>query len=1737
MANVAQLTTAEYTARFNDQMSSGAQAAAEAMEKLARASENADASTRKSSSSFAAMEARLDSGVRLARAKAQADAQLARDTEGLNAAVARGLTTQEAANRLLQSATQQRDLYIAKVQRQIQAEEARNAVLLGGAVATDRVSAANDNATRSSGRFGQAMGQAGFQVQDFATQVSMGQNALVAFSTQFAQFAGIFGTAGAIAGAAVTLGVIAYQLLGAGDATKALNDALKGSEEGYSRANTAAEAWQRGLRTEAEEILRLTQYYASLDSARRSYEVRSLEASRRTLESQAVTVTDDARAPVRGLEGRVANVLEFRRVNPRAAAEPLSEQVTETVRLLEVYRELSRTDPARAILNLAEGAERLRQQGGPLTEDLRRLVTTLDEAVPNADRLSRQLGLNAAQLAAARGEAPGTADGITAVGAAANTATGRASNLATEIGRTAAALAALRRQATADPLAAMQQEFAQIEAQLRALRTGGVAALEATRTAQDDNNRAVEASNRIYEDQLRLLREQGVAQADAERQAGEAARAALDLMNRRNAAARQLSAEEKAAEDARRAAAQAATEQGRRAEQQRRDEAAAAREAERERRQMEREAERDAQRERERQVQQQRQAYDEIANAGRRAFEQVGDTIVEAFVKGEQSSIRFGNVARAVAASLLQTFLRLAIVNPATNAIFGTSAPTLGMAMAGQGGMSGLAGLGGLGAGVSGFLSTPMWGPAANVANPASLAATNPAALWAALPATPTGATAAPTWGQALGGMAGGFAIGSSLGMLTARGSPARQTNGMIGSAAGTAAGAMIGSIVPGVGTVVGALIGGALGGAGGGLFGPGRATPFANVSVVADDGRLSVTGAGGKNTDVEGMIRDVRRQIEAMNDQLDQRGWQLAGGSNIGSGVTGLTQFDSIGDSTQLRLRTGDKRVDSVLSQLGDASLDRQLSLAQRAQAFADQLDGLTNAIKDQTDPLGGILRQFDEMRETADRIGFGWDQIAEAQAAAVQEFERTRARANEDTWLDLSARAAGTNRAAQLTAQQQALAITQQREREDLARELAAIGVPAEFIAHRMQELEAALKVEADAIARAWEDLWRAQREAVEGLSVRASRARAALSGSAVDAERADLQAFDLRAAGEIIDTRRALADLGMAAEAVDAELRKLTQTHDMERRAIIASYEARRRAIAQALDDRLLAATTDTRSAAGALALFERQAAREREQAAREGLTNLVQLETVHAAERAQLMENFARQAADRIYALGNNIRRFLDGLQTNAAYASPQDRFTAAQAQFQRDLSAARGGDEEALGRITGTADALLTAGRDMFASGPQFQALMAMVRTSLEGLPAMRNYDALILEELQKLKDGINVGVEVEVVRTITEALNALPAADRDRLVQSATIIRRIEEQIGRYLALSEIDALVRGGVIRREIEQALGRTLTAEERAAIVAPGTDLRILNQVIGRTLTDAERASLISSETVLRAIEQRMQRTLTTEERAGLVGSATVLRSIEQQIGRALTATEIATIVTGGTVARNITQTIQAPSGAQLITAADITRQIQLSFDFAVQQQFSYLHNLADIRMFLSHIRDMARGAAGGLRVTTWQASGAANDGFAQVTWNSTTRNTIANPSAGLRNFGGLQEGGWVGNGTWNRDSVIAAYAGGGDIMLAGGEHVTNAVQAARYRPVLDSINAGTYAADNGETVRELRALRAETAALRGEVAALRTEATRGADASERTADAAEDTAQTNRTMARGAAVVGARQRRAG
>lgn len=95
-------------------------------------------------------------------------------------------------------------------------------------------------------RFGLGMQQVGYQVQDFAVQIQSGTSALTALSQQGSQVLGFFGGFyGAVAGAALSVGILAYKLI----------DQAKGTEEAELKFKNLNDALKENIRLTREKIL------------------------------------------------------------------------------------------------------------------------------------------------------------------------------------------------------------------------------------------------------------------------------------------------------------------------------------------------------------------------------------------------------------------------------------------------------------------------------------------------------------------------------------------------------------------------------------------------------------------------------------------------------------------------------------------------------------------------------------------------------------------------------------------------------------------------------------------------------------------------------------------------------------------------------------------------------------------------------------------------------------------------------------------------------------------------------------------------------------------------------------------------------------------------------------------------------------------------------------------------------------------------------------------------------------------------------------------------------------------------------------------------------------------------------------------------------------------------------------------------------------------------------------------
>ena len=335
---------------------------------------------------------------------------------------------------------------------------------------------------------------------------------------------------------------------------------------------------------------------------------------------------------------------------------------------------------------------------------------------------------------------------------------------------------------------------------------------------------------------------------------------------------------------------------------------------------------------------QQTQAYQNMQNSVNalaqtfgQAFDTIGNSIAQAFINGQGQAVNWKNVMTSVAEQVLQSFIKLAVLNPLLNALLpsSTTLPTLGNAIAGlSGGGAGASGvlgggsligtlgsgasvlsggnslltslgyqglgsqlgltgsggfLSGIGGSVTNFLGTPIFGTAAETAATNSALAGLGPGVFGPATAGEVG-VAGTTIGSALGGIGGGFALGSLAGSELQKFRGTTGPSPLIGAGLGALGGAALGTFAfPGIGTLAGGLIGGLLGGSGGSLIGPKKATPFTNTEIDLLNGRASVGSTISQGSDPTAERQAAVDSVNALNAYLDATDLKLTslGGLN----------------------------------------------------------------------------------------------------------------------------------------------------------------------------------------------------------------------------------------------------------------------------------------------------------------------------------------------------------------------------------------------------------------------------------------------------------------------------------------------------------------------------------------------------------------------------------------------------------------------------------------------------------------------------------------------------------------------------------------------------------------------------------------------------------------------------------------------------------------------------------------
>lgn len=286
----------------------------------------------------------------------------------------------------------------------------------GAAAAIKELAEEAPKATRAGLSFGQMAGQAGFQIQDFAVQVQGGTSKLAAFSQQAPQLLGIFGPGGAIAGALVAVGALAFKTFeatreGSEEAAAASTELVEALDKirekmaaaAAARGGQSADAFTEALEQEADGYRRLNaevsrnielmqarrRAQAEIDSAQAALDLAKIDGDSSLSEEEKITARAavQERVEQQRLQGRVAGIGE-RVAQAQAEAETRSGAVSSAQKAADAIRRQKEQEEARAeelrnqIAVAAEGTRQKQAQEERLAEFNRTARDPFDPDTP-----------------------------------------------------------------------------------------------------------------------------------------------------------------------------------------------------------------------------------------------------------------------------------------------------------------------------------------------------------------------------------------------------------------------------------------------------------------------------------------------------------------------------------------------------------------------------------------------------------------------------------------------------------------------------------------------------------------------------------------------------------------------------------------------------------------------------------------------------------------------------------------------------------------------------------------------------------------------------------------------------------------------------------------------------------------------------------------------------------------------------------------------------------------------------------------------------------------------------------------------------------------------------------------------------------------------------------------------------------------------------------------------------------
>lgn len=533
-----------------------------------------------------------------------------------------------------------------------------------------------------------------------------------------------------------------------------------------------------------------------------------------------------------------------------------------------------------------------------------------------------------------------------------------------------------------------------------------------------------------------------------------------------------------------------------------------------------------------------------------------------------------------------------------------------------------------------------------------------------------------------------------------------------------------------------------------------------------------------------------------------------------------------------------------------------------------------------------------------------------------------------------------------------------------------------------------------------------------------------------------------YYVRAAQNIIDQNELV---GSAFDAVSATLGPLgAGLHEFSAAAEEAAQALKRSAqeiasTIQSYQDQLFIAQQDSSTLSGALAIFDLQAQRAREQEIAAGGEALVALEALQAQQRLNIILDFQRraaeaerqrleeerrlreQAAEQARRALEEAQQFLEGaarriseyisnlLAGSQSPLSPAARLAQAQGDFATQKALALGGNRDALSGITGYAQNIIDAAKAQYGSSADFQTIFNDLIAQLQSLPSQVSPEQFIVDNLTPPLTDITTSVsdQTDAMQTLFANLQSAVNSGSASAIASALLP-----------VFNSIDTNTDNALTFAEMQSALGATYST---------GTLRSIFTELDGNGNGILEKSELIKTATTTTGTNTGTTST-NTANMPQMANNISTINGYSLTTSQA-TANTVAAL--GGTSGSNYPATL-----VNVLSAINSA---------------GYINGGLLDRIRSNLVEQNINWGDG------WTASPATYQNGTPIT------------SYGA---GGFVDG-------------PSHYYGGRNINVEGGEYVVNKRDTARFRGMLDQINFGHSAPtnDNGELISRINALLAE------------------------------------------------------